>query len=98
MREELLRRGRHVGKKRVARIMKENALWPQPKRRFVLTTHSEKGQEVAENLLDRNFDVLAVSGRRCPTASIARSKPMIMIMRRNLAFMCFLPFAWIVPA
>jgi len=49
MREELLRRGRHVGKKRVARIMRENALGARQKRRFVLTTRSEKGQEVAEN-------------------------------------------------
>jgi putative transposase len=61
MREELLRRGRHVGKNRVARIMRENALGPKPKRRFVLTTRSEKGQEVAENLLDRNFKVPAIN-------------------------------------
>jgi len=33
MREELQRRGRHVvGKKRVARIMRENGLGPRPKR------------------------------------------------------------------
>jgi transposase InsO family protein len=61
MREELERRGRHVGKKRVARIMRENELGPRPKRRFVLTTRSEKGQEVAENLLDRNFAVPAAN-------------------------------------
>jgi transposase InsO family protein len=61
MREELLRRGRRVGKKRVARIMSKNALGPKPKRRFVLTTRSEKGQEVAENLLDRNFEVPAAN-------------------------------------
>jgi transposase InsO family protein len=61
MREELQRRGRHVGKKRVARIMREHALGPRAKRRFVLTTRSEKGQEVAENLLDRNFEVPAAN-------------------------------------
>jgi putative transposase len=61
MREALLRHGRHVGKNRVARIMRENALGPKPKRRFVLTTRSEKGQEVAENLLDRNFKAPAVN-------------------------------------
>lgn len=61
MREELLKRGWHVGKKRVARIMRENALGPRPKRRFVLTTRSEKGQEVAENLLNRNFAVPAAN-------------------------------------
>jgi putative transposase len=61
MREELHRRGRQVGKKRVARIMRENALGWRPKRRFVLTTRSEKGQEVAENLLNRNFSVPAAN-------------------------------------
>ena len=61
MRAELLRRGQHVGRKRVARIMKENALGQRPKRRFVLTTRSEKGQEVAENLLGRNFEVPAAN-------------------------------------
>ena len=61
MKEELQRRGRHVGKKRVARIMRENALGARAKRRFVLTTRSEKGQEVAKNLLDRNFEVSAAN-------------------------------------
>ena len=41
--------------------MREHALGPRPKRRFVLTTRSEKGQEVAENLLDRNFEAAAVN-------------------------------------
>ncbi len=61
MRAELLRRGRRVSKKRVARIMRENTLGARPKRRFVVTTRSEKGQEVAENLLDRNFAVPAAN-------------------------------------
>jgi putative transposase len=61
MREELQRRGRHVGKKRVARIMRENALGARQKKRFVLTTRSESGQEVAENLLNRNFEVPAAN-------------------------------------
>ena len=61
MREELQRRGQHVGKKRVARIMRENALGARQKRRFVLTTRSEKGQEVPENLLNRNFEVPAAN-------------------------------------
>ena len=41
--------------------MKENALGPQPKRQFVLTTRWEKGQEVAENPLDRNFEAPAAN-------------------------------------
>lgn len=57
--EELLRRGRRVGKNRVARIMRENALGPRQKRRFVVTTHSKEGQEVAENILNRNFEASA---------------------------------------
>ena len=61
MREELLRRGRHVGKNRVARIMRENALGPQPKKRFVVTTHSKDGQEVAENIVNRNFEASAAN-------------------------------------
>jgi len=61
MREELLRRGRRVGKNRVARIMKENALGPRAKRRFIVTTHSKEGQEVAENIVNRNFEAPAVN-------------------------------------
>jgi transposase InsO family protein len=39
--------------------MRENELGPRRKKRFVLTTRSEKGQKVAENLLERNFEVSA---------------------------------------
>ncbi|MGA2642743.1 MAG: IS3 family transposase, partial [Spirochaetia bacterium] len=56
MSEELQRRGRHIGHNRIARIMRENALGPRLKKRFVLATRSEEGQKVAENLLDRRFE------------------------------------------
>lgn len=51
MTEQLRRRGRKVGHNRVARIMREKELGARRKRRFVLTTRSEEGQKVAENLL-----------------------------------------------
>ena len=41
--------------------MRENALGARAKRRFVLTTRSGKGQEVAENLLERNFEAPAAN-------------------------------------
>ena len=59
MAAELRRRGRRIGHNRVARIMRENVLGPRRRKRFVLTTRSEKGQKVAQNLLERNFDVSA---------------------------------------
>jgi putative transposase len=59
MTAELRRRGRRIGHNRVARIMRENELGARRKKRFVLTTRSEKGQKVAENLLARNFEVSA---------------------------------------
>jgi putative transposase len=59
--KELQRRGRQVGHNHVARIMRENGLWARPKRRFVITTRSEEGQEVAENLLGRQFQTSAAN-------------------------------------
>ena len=59
MTKQLQRRGRKVGHNRVARIMHDKELGARRKRRFVLTTRSEEGQKVAENLLDRNFEVAA---------------------------------------
>jgi transposase InsO family protein len=52
---ELNARGQLVGKKRVARIMRENGIKARPKRRFRLTTDSAHAFPVAPNLLDRNF-------------------------------------------
>jgi transposase InsO family protein len=49
--------GYHVGKKRVARLMREDGLvgrWPQG---FVRTTDSNHDYPVAPNLLERRFDV-----------------------------------------
>lgn len=51
--------GRAIGRYRVQRLMQEAALRPVWKRRFVHTTDSKHGLPVAENLLDRQFDVAA---------------------------------------
>jgi len=49
--------GRHVGRKRVERIMREEGLKARPKRRFRKTTDSSHGLPVAPNLLERRFTV-----------------------------------------
>jgi putative transposase len=59
--EELRRRGYRVGHNRIARIMRENLLGRRARKRFRSTTNSEHGLEVAENLLDRKFDVAAAN-------------------------------------
>ena len=56
---ELTARGKLVGKKRVARIMRENGIKARPKRKFRLTTDSAHALPVAPNLLDRNFSASA---------------------------------------
>jgi putative transposase len=54
---ELRREGMQVGHNRVARIMEENGLGAQAKRRFRCTTKASERRPVAENLLGRNFRV-----------------------------------------
>lgn len=56
---ELQEAGEHVSRKRVARLMKEDGIVVRPKKRFRKTTDSEHDQPVAQNLLNRNFDVEA---------------------------------------
>ncbi len=53
----LARRGYGVGHNRVARLMRENALGVRRRRRFRSTTDSNHSLSVAENLLNREFDV-----------------------------------------
>jgi transposase InsO family protein len=45
----------HVGRKRVARLMKEDGISVRTKRRFVKTTDSKHDFPIAPNLLERNF-------------------------------------------
>jgi transposase InsO family protein len=51
--------GIHVGRKRVARLMRQEGLRARPRRRFKCTTMSDHDQPVAANLLDRNFQATA---------------------------------------
>lgn len=54
---DLRARGVRVGRKRVARLMRENGLEARRKRRFRRTTDSKHGHPIAPNILARNFDV-----------------------------------------
>ncbi len=57
--EDLKANDRHVGRKRVARLMREEGIAGQRKRRFRTTTDSRHSHPVAENHLDRNFTASA---------------------------------------
>lgn len=52
---ELRARGRHVARKRVARLMRQQGLAARRRRRFVRTTDSAHRQPVAANVLSRHF-------------------------------------------
>ena len=53
--EELGANDMRVGRKRVARLMKEDGISARAKRRFVKTTDSKHDFPIAPNLLERNF-------------------------------------------
>lgn len=55
--QELKEAGHTVNRKRVARLMRENALRGRPKRKFKRTTDSNHDNPVAPNLLERDFTV-----------------------------------------
>ena len=59
MTRELGRRGSRVGHNHVARLMREGDLGARPKKRMRVTTRSRKGDQVAQNVLDRRFQVTA---------------------------------------
>lgn len=56
--QELAAMGIRVGRKRVARLMRENGLSCLPHKRFQVTTDSRHQEPVAENILDRRFNVV----------------------------------------
>jgi transposase InsO family protein len=60
---ELVARGERVGKKRVARLMRQQGLKARVRRRYRSTTMSEHDQPVAPNLLARRFDAEAPNQR-----------------------------------
>lgn len=55
--EDLRDWGQPVNRKRVARLKRENGLYPKQTKAFVLTTDSAHSQPVAPNELDRQFEV-----------------------------------------
>jgi len=58
---ELLAQGRNVGRKRVARIMRQNGLRGLARRRFRRTTDSAHRHPIAPNLLEQNFTAPALN-------------------------------------
>lgn len=58
VRDELVDRGFEIGRKRVARLMREMGLQGVAPRRFRVTTDSDHDHPIAENVLDRNFEAL----------------------------------------
>jgi|GEM_PF-514213 len=48
-----------IGRRRVARLMREDGLFARRKRRFVCTTDSKHSFDIAPNLLERNFTATA---------------------------------------
>src|SRR3970282_2085896 len=59
---ELVTGGTRVGKKRIARLMREDGLVGRRPRRFVRTTQARAGDPVAPNRLARQFGVDQVPG------------------------------------
>ena len=55
VRDELLGLGFSVGRRRVARLMRELGIHGCPKRRYRVTTSSDHGYRVAPNHLNREF-------------------------------------------
>ena len=55
--EVLRAQGETCGRKRVERLMAENGIMAIQTKKFVVTTDSDHEQPVAENVLDRQFDV-----------------------------------------
>jgi len=57
--DELQKRGQKIGRRRVARIMRQEGLVARSRRKRVKTTDSSKTVRIAPNLLARNFVALA---------------------------------------
>jgi transposase InsO family protein len=51
--------GHRVGRKRVARLMRQERLCARPRRRFVSTTQSRHDEPIAPNVVARNFETTA---------------------------------------
>ncbi len=55
VRDELVEQGFEIGRKRVARLMRELGLQGVTPRKFRMTTNSDHGHPIAKNLIDRDF-------------------------------------------
>ncbi len=55
VRDELVDQGFEIGRKRVARLMRELGLQGVTPRKFRMTTNSDHGHPIAKNLIDRDF-------------------------------------------
>jgi transposase InsO family protein len=55
VRDELVDQGFEIGRKRVARLMREMGLQGVTPRKFRVTTDSDHGHPIAKNLIDRDF-------------------------------------------
>ena len=56
---ELRTRGHRVGRKHIARLMRQECLRARPRRRFVTTTQSKHKHAIAPNVVARKFEVSA---------------------------------------
>src|SRR5690606_38845898 len=54
---DLRAKGRRVGRKRIARLMRQEGIFGKKRRRFCRTTDSAHDHPIAENILDRQFTV-----------------------------------------
>lgn len=66
---QLRREGAHVGRKRIARLMKAGGIRVRLRRRFRVTTDSKHKHPIAPNVLDRRFGVREIGATDCVWAS-----------------------------
>jgi putative transposase len=75
MTRELQDDGHPVGRRRTARLMRENGLIARQKRRFKRTTDSEHSWPVAPNLLGQVFEAEPSEHRTANTSPLAACRP-----------------------
>ncbi len=67
--------GFHIGRYKVRRLMRQAALKPVWKRKFVHTTDSKHDLPIAANVLNRQFNPPAANRRTCPTSRTSALAP-----------------------
>ena len=72
MTRELQDEGLKVGRRRTARLMRENGLKARQKQRFKRTTDSHHAFPIAPNLLEQNFSAEPCAQDQIPAPSGAR--------------------------